>query len=195
MTTGVKIDFKNIYKQDSISDNLRLIEFTSSLRDGTALTLRVEISNEPHELLPFAYNLAFGPLDSKGRINDKAEIKHRDYSKVFSTILFNAFTYLNNNPEHFLGVDGSDNNRAYLYYRFMQRNFEYLSKYFNMYGIKYFVRISRFGKTQYDNPFCFGDIKAVAVELERGKVLSSDEMYNYFIFNVKHNLDQNNMIF
>jgi hypothetical protein len=145
----------------------------------------VEISNETHELLPDVYNLAFGPLDAKGRINDKAELPHKDYSKVFSTILFEAWTYLKKNKDHYIGIDGSDNSRAYLYHMFIQRNYLYLNNYFNIYGIKYYVRITRFGKTQYDNPFDFSDIQTYPERIEHRVKIHLHLMYNYFIFNLK----------
>ena len=128
------------------------------------------------------YNLAFGPLNSRGLVDDKAEIEHSDYSKTFSTILFTALTYLSSNPSHFLGIDGSNNARAYLYYRFIQRNFGYLAQFFIMHGLKYYVRISRFGKNQFDNPFDFKDIYTSLDPISRGRIIRSDWMYNYFIF-------------
>lgn len=79
----------------------------------------MEISNEAHELIPNVYNLAFGPTNARGDIDDKAQLTHKDYSKVFSTILFDGLIYLNSNRDHYLGIDGSDNARAYLYYKFL----------------------------------------------------------------------------
>ena len=67
----------------------------------------------------------------------------------------------------------------------MIRNFDYLDRYFNMYGIKYFVRISRFGRTQYDNPFDFEDIMSQAYKITADHRISQDYMYNYFIFNLR----------
>jgi hypothetical protein len=58
----------------------------------------------------------------------------------------------------YIGVDGSENLRAWYYWRTLQANFVYLAKYFDMFGLKYYVRISRFGKLQYENPFDFDDI-------------------------------------
>jgi len=185
MAAAVKIDFSNTYEIQVISTDLRNSSFNTILEDGSSTLLMVEISSESHELLPDVYNLAFGPLNKRGRINDKAELTHKDYSKVFSTILLEAFNYLDENRNHFLGIDGSDNARAYLYYRFILKNLDYLNSYFNIYGIKYYVRISRFGKTQYENPFDFSDILLQPDLIEMGKPVSSDHLYNYFIFNYK----------
>ena len=181
MAVFVKIDFDNTFDIEDISPDLRIAFFPTVLRDGREVLLKIEISNEAHDLLPNVFNLAFGPQNERGEIDDKAELAHENYSKVFSTILLNALNYLNENPGHYLGIDGSDNSRAYYYWRFCQRNFDYLSQYFSMYGLKYYVRISRFGKTQYENPFDFDDI-----HVEADRIIKTDVwpklMYNYFIF-------------
>lgn len=185
MAVSPKINFDDLYDIDHISSDLKFSSFKTKLNNGKDVPLSVRISNQAHALLPNVYNLAFGPLNAKGKIDDKAELSHSDYSKVFSTILFTAFAYLKNNPTHHLGIDGSDNARAYFYYRALQRNFNYLDQYFRMYGIKYFVRITRFGKTQYDNPFDFEDIMPYPFRIEKAAQISQDHMYNYFIFNLK----------
>ena len=107
MALNLKIDFDNKYETDSISEDLRESSFTSLLSDNKAIVLQVSISNQAHELLPNVYNLAFGSLRANGRIDDKAELTHRDYSKTFSTILFNGLTYLTPNPEHYLKASSS----------------------------------------------------------------------------------------
>jgi hypothetical protein len=86
MAVAVKLDFDNTYKIAPLSGDLRVSTFTSDLEDGSSVPLRVEISSEPHALLPFVFNLAFGPTNAKGEIDDRAEITHKDYSKVFSSI-------------------------------------------------------------------------------------------------------------
>ena len=185
MSVLFKIDFDELYKLDYASEDLLSYSFNPELKDGKRQHLNIKISGKPHPLIPATYNLAFGPLDSKGRIDDRAEIKYNDYSKVFSTILFTGRAYLIANPDRFLGIDGSDNARAYYYYRAIQRNFRILDRHFNMYGIKYYVRITRFGRTQYENPFDFEDIIAWPTKIEEGAQISQDFMYNYFIFNLK----------
>ena len=185
MAAPVKIDFDNLYEIENISQDLKFSSFRTQLNNGRDVPLVVRISNQSHALLPNVYNLSFGPLNAKGKLDDKAELTHSDYSKVFSTILFSALAYLETNPDHYLGIDGSDNARAYFYYRALQRNFAYLDKHFRMYGVKYYVRISRFGKTQYDNPFDFEDIVPYPFRIGKDDPVSQDHMYNYFIFNLK----------
>jgi len=191
MAISPKIDFQNLYEPESVSSDWKLSSFNSELDNGRTLPIIVKISGQPHELLPNVYNLSFGPLNKQGKIDDRAELTHKSYSKVFSTILFFAFAYLKKNSGHYLGIDGSDNQRAYFYYRTLQRNYEFLDKRFLMYGIKYFVRITRFGKTQYDNPFDFEDIVPYPFKIEKGIPVSQDHMYNYFIFTLKSKAEAN----
>ncbi|SCC56818.1 hypothetical protein GA0116948_11555 [Chitinophaga costaii] len=157
----------------------KIATFESPQIDGSTKLLKIEIDNEAHPLLPDVYNLAFGPVDRKGNIDDSARLRHKDYSKVFSTIVLHAGMYLSRNREHFLGIDGSSNGRAYLYYRFIQRNFDYLTSRFNIYGLKYYVRITRFGKTQYQNPFNFRDILPDFVLIAKDEKILDELMYNY----------------
>ena len=185
MVLKLKIDFDNTYKIDSRSADLRESIFTSILADGNTIALQVKISDEAHELFPDVYNLTFGPLKPNGKLDDKIELTHQDYSKTFSTILEAGGYYLNANPDHDLGIDGSNNARAYLYYRTLQRNYDYLSRFFEFFGLKYYVRISRFGKTQYDDPFDFDDIAFNYVRIEKDMVLPDQMMFNYFIIRLK----------
>ena len=186
MAIAVDIDFDKVYPLTQISEDKRIGVFETELAEGGDLVpLRVEISNTAHELLPDVYNLAFGPVNKKGNIDDKAELSHSDYSRVFSTILLTGLNYLATNPDNYLGVDGSTHSRALLYYRFIQRNFVYLDQHFDLFGLKYYVRISRLGKNQYDDPFDFTDILPVPQPITKDMRISSDKLFNYFIFNLK----------
>jgi hypothetical protein len=186
MAVRIKIDFENVYELEEVSSDLKLGGFRTHLENGKESLLKISVSNDEHRLLPNVYNFAFGPPDRQGLINDRTELTHVDYSKVFSTILLSALSYLKRYKKHYLGVDGSDNNRTYFYYRAMMRNFDYLDRHFNMYGIKYFVRISRLGKNQYDNPFDFEDIKPESYKITSEHHVSQHSMYNYFIFGLKN---------
>ncbi|MET0462033.1 MAG: hypothetical protein ABW007_02730 [Chitinophagaceae bacterium] len=185
MVRNVKIDFGNRYDLRQITEDFRNSEFTTVLRDGKIVPVYIQISNESHELMPDVYNMAFGPLKGN-RIDDKAELAHFDHSKVFSTILFNAWNYLIENPTHSVGFDGSDYRRARLYYQILQKNFEYLNERLILSGLKYYVRITRFGKMQYDNPFDFADIIPGIATIKKEIELPWDQMFNYFIFKLKN---------
>jgi hypothetical protein len=185
MIFQVNIDFDNIYEITPVSENFKKSFFETELVDGPLTNIHVRISNESHELDANIYNLSFGPLDKRGVVDDKVALRHRNYSKVFSTILFRARTYLLYNPDHYLGIDGSNNARAYLYYRVIQRNYDYLNNYFDIYGLKYYVRITRLGKMQYHDPFDFEDIHTRAQKFEKNMEINQKFMYNYFIFKLK----------
>ncbi|BAV08177.1 hypothetical protein SAMN05421788_103514 [Filimonas lacunae] len=184
MAIAVKIDFDDVYEIDPESEEMTSATFSTILTDGTITPLWIEIQ-PPSDLLPKVYNLAFGPHDKKGELDDSAELTHQNYSKVFSTILLHAKAYLTLYPDHYLGIDGSNNARAFLYYRQMLRNFAYLDEHFNMGALKYYVRITRFGKTHYENPFDFTDILPEVVKITKDSPKRVDHMYNYFIFNNK----------
>lgn len=184
MAIGLKLNFDNLYEIETISEDKRSASFNSILKDGSSVPLYIEISNEVHTLLPNVYNLAFGPLNRQGNIDDKAELTHGDYSKVFSTILFHGLHYLTGFPGRYLGIDGSDNRRAYYYWRTLQHNYEFLNQFFELFGIKYYVRISRFGKQQFENPFDFEDILPYPDRIHK-TIEWPKTMYNYFIFKLK----------
>jgi hypothetical protein len=185
MALGVKIDFDNIYETIPVIENLNESFFETELEDGTRTNLHVEVDNRPHKLRPNLYNLAFGPLNKKGQIDDRAQLTHSDYSKVFSTILFEAKNYLLRNPDHQLGIDGSTNGRAYLYFRFLKKNYDYLSKYFDIYCVKYYVRIARLGEEQFEDPFDFEDVMIHEEKFGKNTKNNPKFMYNYFIFKLK----------
>lgn len=59
-------------------------------------------------------------------INDFAMVEHLHPSKALSTVLFCGLSFLQANKEAYVGIDGSDFRRAYLYYRALIRNYDYL---------------------------------------------------------------------
>ena len=101
----------HLYQVDEKSEDLKISTFHAELPDERKISLKIAIGHVAHELLPDVYNLAFGPLDQSGHIDDKVQLSYKDYSKVFSTILFAGLTYLDNNRDHFIGIDGSNNAR------------------------------------------------------------------------------------
>jgi hypothetical protein len=184
MAFGLRIDFSRTYKMEEVSLDFRTGLFRSALRGGGEVLLKIEIGNRCHELMDNVYNLSFGPLNSRGKINDLAEVNHEDVSKVFSTVLLHSTNYMEEHPGRCIGVDGSTNSRAFYYWRFLQANYEYLNRRLEVFGIKYFVRISRFGKTQYDDPFDFDDISIFPEFIQRSPELPK-QMFNYFILKLK----------
>lgn len=183
MALNIKIDFDDCYPVKTLYDNSLLTTFDTVLKNGDTIPIGITISDEPHPLIPNVYNLAFGPLGVDNRIDDKIKLCHHNHSKLFSTIVHTGISFLKNNTGKTLGIDGSNNARAYLYYRCLQNNFDYLSKHLNIYGINYYIRILRNFKD--DNiPFDDGDIIAVPQQIKKHALLRHEKLYNYFIFNL-----------
>ena len=184
MTLKSKIDFMEVCAVEYV-EGRRIGEFDAELSDGNKVRLKLEVSEEPHDIIPKTYNLAFGPVDGKGKINVHARLTYRNRIRVFSTILLFIESYLRAYPGHAVGVDGSSNSRAELYYRGWQRHFVRLTAFMKMTGIKFYVRISRRGERQYDNPFDFTDIEYLTFPVAREGPPESNNMYNYFVISGK----------
>lgn len=183
MALNIRVDLEKTYAIKTISKNQELRSFQTVLRNGERLKLGIRISDEMHPIIPNVYNLSFGPFDHYNLIDDKARLDHRDHSKVFSTIILSGLTFLKSNPSKYLGIDGSCNARAYLYYRCIRNNLAYLGRYFKIYGIKYYVRILRdFG---HDKHLDWDDITANPSMIEQEERVQHEKLYNYFIFSAK----------
>lgn len=184
----VRLDFEQTYLFNSRNKNWSKGSFFTVLRSEKKKLIGIEISNTPQPHMDHVYNLAFGPYDRKKRLKDMESIKHADYSMAFSTILYFAKKYLDQSPDRAIGLDGSTNSRAYLYFRIIRQNYDYLSAQFEMYGVKYYVRVKRKGPELYENPFDFRDVEYSYHKLLKGELENSREletMFNYFIFTKK----------
>jgi hypothetical protein len=186
MALNVKIDFENRYQVETIDSDLSSSLFTSILKDGTSVDLVIQICGN-HPFLPDVLNLAFGPLDEDGEINDNIKLHHTDHSKAFSTIVFAGMNYLQANPSKSLGIDGSDNARAYMYYRCMQNNFDYLTQYFEIYGVNYYVRILRHIKdADLASLIDSQNIIALPQPISPTEQIPHEKLYNYIIFRLRN---------
>jgi len=185
MALNVKIDLENCYPLKTIGGDLSSGIFTTILKDGSPVDLAVQIEGE-HPLLPNVINLAFGPLNEECEINDKIKLPHGDHAKVFSTIIFAGMTYLRENPTKFLGIDGSNNARAYMYYRCIQNNFDYLTKHFEIYGVNYYVRMLRKMRDEdLGFPINSQNIISVLQPIQLADHIPHGELYNCFIFKLR----------
>ncbi len=183
MALNIKLDFDSTYPLESLSENFTASAFNTVLKSEQEVRIGVTISSVPHPYLPEVYNLAFGPIDADGQVDDKAKLIHQQHSKVFSTVLLAGLTFLEKFPERYLGVDGSNNARAYLYYRCIHNNFDYLEQFFLMYGAKYYVRILRKANDEDDTHSVDGDdIIAVPIKIQENVRVGCDLLYNYFMF-------------
>jgi len=52
MAIGTKINFENVYPFEKLDYGLRIITFQTTLQNGSSTSISVEISEDPHELLP-----------------------------------------------------------------------------------------------------------------------------------------------
>lgn len=184
MQLAIKIDLDDTYEIDSISEDLTRFQFTTITKDGEHVPIGVVIEAGKNNFLPDVFNLGFGPFNADGTINDGAIIKHQNSSKVFSTILLGALTFLRSNPDKFVGMDGSNMGRAYLYYRIFQGNFDYLSQFFRVLGIKYYARLLR---DPNNNAVLLADSQEVAITphpIIKGENLRCERLYNYFTINL-----------
>jgi hypothetical protein len=186
MALNVKINFEDCYEIETLTSDLTLSRFNTILKTGDEVPLAVRISNTPHPFIADVYNLAFGPLTTDNKIDDTSKLQHQNHSKVFSTIIFSALSFLTENKEKFLGIDGSSNARAYMYYRCIQNNYDYLNQFFTIYGVNFYVRILR--KLKDDDeayPIDSEDIKPLPQLIEKGNNIPAEKLYNYFIFKLK----------
>ena len=186
MALNVKINFDECYDIETITSDLSLSKFDTVLKNEENVTLGIRINNEVHPYLIEVYNLSFGPLTEGNSIDDKIKLHHKNHSKVFSTIVFTALSFLTQNKGKYLGIDGSNNARAYMYYRCIQNNFDYLNQFFNIYGVNYYIRVLRKLK---DNDLSYPvdgeDLKAIPEKIEKNTSIKSDKLFNYFIFNLR----------
>ena len=183
MALNVKIDFKERYELELLSNDMTIGKFMTTLKDGSRLPLGIKIDSEAHPLMPNVYNLAFGPLDSSGQINDQVRLSHASHSRVFSTIVFASLAFLKKYPDRYLGIDGSNNARAYMYYRCIRNNLPYLAREFIIHGVNYYVRILR-KKNDADEgfPIDADNIIAMPQPIDAIGNIVCDKLYNYFIF-------------
>lgn len=182
---NIDIKFEEAYNLDTITPDLRKFTFRSPVSDTEFITVYVEIESARNPFLQEFLNLSFGP-EKDGEIDDFASIPHLNPSKALTTVLYCGLFYLQSNPEVYLGVDGSDFRRAYFYYRTLQRNYQYLTNFFSLYGIKYYARVLR-GKDKNDilqvDPEELANMPYV---IENKPLTNHKSLYNYFIFYLKN---------
>ena len=127
----IKINLENTFEALYVSPNFDQYIFESQLKNNKIIQLKVKFTNIAESLLPNVYNLAFGPFDVSGKINDSINLKHKNSNKVFSTIILFSITFLKNNPTVTIGIDGSDDLRANLYHRMFRYNYKDLQDFMN----------------------------------------------------------------
>lgn len=139
------IDFDRTYDplRIEIDRAFSVIEFWAEQVKLPPVMMRVTIKAHSDPLLPNVYNLAMGPPVGTENIDDKADLKHSDSVRVFSTAILFALTFLTEYPELTIGLDGSDDLRATLYHSMFKANREHLSEYFVCIGVDWYVKLLR----------------------------------------------------
>lgn len=177
----IKINLENTFEAIYVGANFDQYIFGSVLKDDTIIQLKVQFTNIEQSLLPNVYHLAFGPFDSNGKINDSINLKHKDISKVFSTIILFFITFLKNNPQVKIGIDGSDDLRANLYHRMFRYNYKDLQDFLVIIGVDWYVRLLRNGTIELDSEgLAFFKPKPELFDFQR----KNSDLYRYYMFNL-----------
>ncbi|NML20961.1 hypothetical protein HHL16_08755 [Pseudoflavitalea sp. G-6-1-2] len=175
----VKIDLEDTYELLLITPDLREAAFHSCDKKGNAVLMKIQLKPAMIGLLPDVYNLSFGPPLPNGTIDDSAEISHDDLNKLFSSIILFALTFLRANPESSIGLDGSDDVRAYLYHRIFIGNRTYLSEYLKAFGVDWFARLMRSGDIERKNDGAvFFKPQSELLDSHRPAI----DLYRYYVF-------------
>src|SRR5260370_21430023 len=102
----ITINFEDIFEPIELAEDLSFMTFNSYDFNKKIVLIKVKITPLKDQLLPNVYNLAFGPIDKFGEINDFIKVRHDDTGKMFSTILNYALYFLRHNHDLNIGLDG-----------------------------------------------------------------------------------------
>lgn len=141
----IKVNLEDTFELEELSKDFSYMTFYAPLKEEGQVLLKVSIEPLDDPMLPNTFNLAFGPVDDVGDIDDMARVFHANPDKVFSTILLFCLNFLEMNIDFQIGLDGADDTRAYLYHRMFITNKEYLDEYFKALGVDMYVRLLRNG--------------------------------------------------
>ena len=177
----IKINLDNTFEAIYVSSNFDQYIFESPLKNDKIIQLKVKFTNIAHSLLPNVYNLAFGPFDITGKIDDSINLRHKDSNKVFSTIILFSIIFLKDNPHVTIGIDGSDDLRANLYHRMFRYNYKDLQDFIVIIGVDWYARLLRNGSIELDdNGMTFFKPKPEPFDFQR----KSSDLYRYYMFNL-----------
>jgi hypothetical protein len=164
-----------------VSEDLTKYIFNSELKNDSVTELHVHINIHSDPLLPNVYNLAFGPLGDDGEINDSVKLNHSNINKVFSTIILFALAFLQENNQMAIGIDGSNEVRAYLYHRMFKSNHKELSEFLITIGVDWYVKLLRTGEVETDNNgFAFFKPRPEPFDTLR----KTNDLYRYYLMSL-----------
>ena len=181
----IKIDLKNTYEIEKLTRDFSVSTFYTELKNGKKVELQISILKNSDIHLIRMYNLAFGPLNESGEIDDNIVLQHTNIEKVFSTILMVALAFLELHKEKKvkIGIDGSNDIRAYLYHRMFKGNYDLFSEFLFIGGIDWYVKLLRYKndieRDKEGNPY----FKPILEPFDLVK--KSSELYRYYYFELK----------
>lgn len=181
----IEIDLENTYEIDKINKDLSACTFCTEIKNGNKVELHISILKNPDEHLKGIYNLAFGPLNKEGEIDDKVIVEHLNIQKVFSTVLMIAITFLELNKEkkYKIGIDGSNDTRAYLYHRMFKKNYKMFSEFLIIGGADWYVKLLRYKNDIERDSEGYPYFKPILETFDLHK--KSTELYRYYYFELK----------
>jgi len=187
MGLNIKINIDDCYTVETIKQDYSISKFNTILEDKQAVPMGVFISEQPHFLMPDVHNLSFGRINEENKlINDTDKLTHQNHSKVFSTIVLAAASFLKKNELKYVGIDGSNNARAYMYYRCLLNNLDYLNDLFIVRGVNYYVRVLRKLKDSDEfHAIDANDSIVMLKEINKPENIAYEKLHNYFIFKRK----------
>jgi len=178
----IKIDFEDTYEPIEVAEDLSFMTFYTEVTNASPILLKVEISPLGDPLLPNVFNMSFGPLLQNGNMDDTAKINHQNRNKVFSNIILFSLVFLQSNPEMTIGIDGSNDIRAYLYHRMFLTNREYLDEYFITIGVDWYVKLLRNGAIELDTKgLAYFKPKPEPFDYQR----AATNLYRYYMYQLK----------
>lgn len=182
MSLKVKINFEDTYPPINIEPDFSEMSFISAQKDGTNREIFVSIKPHSDAELPNVYNLGFGPPDGHRSFLDDVKLRHADNDKVFSTVLFHAFLFLQENLNLTIGLDGSDDSRATLYHLMFKSNKDYIDDFFIPIGVDWYVRIFRDNTYEQDeNGYYIKRPRPEPFDYDRTR----HDLYRYYMFSLK----------
>jgi len=93
-------------------------------------------------------------------------------------------TFLQENPTVAIGLDGSNDVRAYLYHRMFCSNKEYLDEYFVALGVDWFVRLLRNNDYERNaDGSAFFKPRPEPFDYQR----AAKDLYRYYMFHLRNN--------
>lgn len=181
----IQLNLEDIYPSRFVSKKLDHFTFISPLNDGSRILLNVKITPHPDPLLLDVFNLAFGPMGDDGEIDDQIVLNHVNISKVLSTVVLAGITFLEGklSEKYYIGIDGSNETRAYLYHRMFLRNYQQLKDSVLFIGVDWYVKLLRDGSDFERDDDGYPFLKPIIEPFDLNR--KANNLYRYYLFTLK----------